>query len=311
MSKTAFGRELVQLPLNVLDRRPIVSGTLARLKAAGVEIHARSVFLQGLLLMEPNDLPEFFAPVRDKIASLRGLWRKQGLSALDGCLAFALRRPEIDAIIVGVNRQTEFEQIEAAVASVRGADVDWTPIKSIDPVYVDPSQWPVVRPLKEKPVMPNIARSQELLDRARRVIPSATQTFSKGPNQWVRGVSPHYLVRGEGAWVWDADGNKYLDYLMALGPIILGYGNRAGERSRDAPGRGWHRVQPDASAGSRSRRDARRSHSLRRDGAFRKKRFGRDDRCSACRARLHRSRSRGVLRLSRLARLVHRHDNAQ
>src|SRR5262245_2662263 len=68
--------------------------------------------------------------------------------------------------------------------------------------------------------------SKELLARARKVIPSATQTFSKGPNQWVRGVSPHYLVRGEGDWVWDADGNKYLDYLMALGPIILGYGNQ-------------------------------------------------------------------------------------
>jgi glutamate-1-semialdehyde aminotransferase len=73
--------------------------------------------------------------------------------------------------------------------------------------------------------MLNITRSHELLARAQKVIPSATQTFSKGPNQWVRGVSPHYLVRGEGAWVWDTDGNKYLDYLMALGPIILGYGN--------------------------------------------------------------------------------------
>ena len=72
---------------------------------------------------------------------------------------------------------------------------------------------------------PNLSRSRGLLVRAERVIPSATQTFSKGPNQWVRGVSPHYLVRGEGAWVWDVDGNKYLDYLMALGPIILGYGN--------------------------------------------------------------------------------------
>ncbi len=70
-------------------------------------------------------------------------------------------------------------------------------------------------------------RSRELLERAYRVIPSATQTFSKGPNQWVRGVSPHYLVRGDGAWVWDVDGNKYLDYLMALGPIILGYNNEA------------------------------------------------------------------------------------
>jgi glutamate-1-semialdehyde aminotransferase len=73
---------------------------------------------------------------------------------------------------------------------------------------------------------PNIARSKALLERAGKVIPSATQTFSKGPNQWVRGISPHYLVRGNGAWVWDVDGNKYLDYLMALGPIILGYGNQ-------------------------------------------------------------------------------------
>ena len=73
--------------------------------------------------------------------------------------------------------------------------------------------------------MRSLTCSTDLLARARKVIPSATQTFSKGPNQWVRGVSPHYLTRGDGAWVWDADGNKYLDYLMALGPIILGYRN--------------------------------------------------------------------------------------
>ena len=79
--------------------------------------------------------------------------------------------------------------------------------------------------MKKVASIPSISRSRDLLARAERVIPSCTQTFSKGPNQWVRGVSPHYLVRGDGAWVWDVDGNKYLDYLMALGPIILGYGN--------------------------------------------------------------------------------------
>jgi glutamate-1-semialdehyde aminotransferase len=73
----------------------------------------------------------------------------------------------------------------------------------------------------------SLERSQGLLERARRVIPSATQTFSKGPNQWARGVSPHFLDRAAGAWVWDADGNRYLDYLMALGPVILGYGDPA------------------------------------------------------------------------------------
>jgi glutamate-1-semialdehyde aminotransferase len=66
-------------------------------------------------------------------------------------------------------------------------------------------------------------RTNDLLERAYRVIPSASQTFSKGPNQWARGVSPHFLERGEGAWVWDVDGNKYLDWLMALGPVSLGY----------------------------------------------------------------------------------------
>jgi len=68
--------------------------------------------------------------------------------------------------------------------------------------------------------------SRNLLERARRVIPSATQTFSKGSTQWPRADAPNYLTRGTGAWVWDADGNKFLDYLMALGPIILGYGDK-------------------------------------------------------------------------------------
>jgi glutamate-1-semialdehyde aminotransferase len=68
--------------------------------------------------------------------------------------------------------------------------------------------------------------SKNLLRRAEKVIPSKTQTFSKGPTQWAQGVSPAYLMRGEGAWVWDVDGNKFLDYLMALGPIILGYNNQ-------------------------------------------------------------------------------------
>lgn len=80
---------------------------------------------------------------------------------------------------------------------------------------------------KNKLDSPDTTKSQALLASAFKLIPSATQTFSKGPNQWVRGVSPAFLERGEGAWVWDVDGNRYLDYLMALGPVILGYGNEA------------------------------------------------------------------------------------
>jgi glutamate-1-semialdehyde aminotransferase len=65
--------------------------------------------------------------------------------------------------------------------------------------------------------------SEALWARATKVIPLGTQTFSKTPSQFVRGATPMYLARGRGARVWDVDGNEYLDYPMALGPVILGY----------------------------------------------------------------------------------------
>jgi glutamate-1-semialdehyde aminotransferase len=70
---------------------------------------------------------------------------------------------------------------------------------------------------------PSIAASEALWERARRVIPGGTQTLSKAPSQFVNGVSPKFLRRGRGSHVWDVDGNEYIDYPMALGPILLGY----------------------------------------------------------------------------------------
>lgn len=72
------------------------------------------------------------------------------------------------------------------------------------------------RPLK-------LDRSRELRKRAERLIPSCSQTFSKGPTQYVQGVAPAFLARGQGSHVWDVDGNEYIDYPMALGPVILGH----------------------------------------------------------------------------------------
>ena len=69
----------------------------------------------------------------------------------------------------------------------------------------------------------SIACSQALWNRARGLIPAGTQTLSKGPTQYVDGVAPKYLVRGQGSHVWDVDGNEYIDYPMALGAVLLGY----------------------------------------------------------------------------------------
>jgi len=73
------------------------------------------------------------------------------------------------------------------------------------------------------PDYPAIATSDAWYARAADLIPAGTQTLAKGPGQYVRGVAPKYLERGEGSHVWDVDGNEYLDYQMGIGPISLGY----------------------------------------------------------------------------------------
>ena len=77
-------------------------------------------------------------------------------------------------------------------------------------------------------------RSEELWARALPIIPAGTQTFSKGPTQYVGGVSPKYLQRGEGARVWDVDGNEYLDCAFGLGAILLGHCYPATTRAVEA-----------------------------------------------------------------------------
>ena len=66
-------------------------------------------------------------------------------------------------------------------------------------------------------------RSREYLARARQVVPGASQTLSKGPSMFVEGAYPVFLQRGRGCRVWDVDGNEYVDYVMGLASVTLGY----------------------------------------------------------------------------------------
>ena len=70
---------------------------------------------------------------------------------------------------------------------------------------------------------PDITLSDQLYERALKVQKPVTQTLAKGPGQFTKGVAPKYLVKGKGSHVWDADGNEYIDYNAAIGPVSLGY----------------------------------------------------------------------------------------
>jgi aryl-alcohol dehydrogenase-like predicted oxidoreductase len=95
--------DIIQLPLNVLDQRLIKSGHLKKLKNMGVEIHARSIFLQGLLLMDPNEFPDIFEPIQEHLKNYHKHLERSNYMPLDAALHFALSIAEIDKVIVGVN----------------------------------------------------------------------------------------------------------------------------------------------------------------------------------------------------------------
>ncbi len=61
------------------------------------------------------------------------------------------------------------------------------------------------------------------LEEVSQYIPSASQTLSKNPRQYVIGVTPVAVTRAEGAYFWDIEGKRYLDLVMALGPFVFGY----------------------------------------------------------------------------------------
>lgn len=66
-------------------------------------------------------------------------------------------------------------------------------------------------------------KSNAYYDRAVKTVPLGTQTFSKSYQQWVKGVSPLFIDHGRGCRVWDLDGNEYIDHVLGLLPVVLGY----------------------------------------------------------------------------------------
>lgn len=109
-----FQFDIVQAPFNILDRRLATSGWLARLHRAGTEVHVRSVFLQGLLLMGIEDRPEYF----DRWQTLWTGWyqwlNSSGLTPLQACIGYVLQLQEVDRVIVGIDSLKHLTEIISA-----------------------------------------------------------------------------------------------------------------------------------------------------------------------------------------------------
>jgi aryl-alcohol dehydrogenase-like predicted oxidoreductase len=134
-----FKPDIVQLPISVLDQRLLLNGQLARIKKSGVEIHARSVFLQGLLLMPLNSVPAYFDPIRPLLGQWHAAAEAQGLTPVQAALSFVRDIPYVDTVLVGVENLEQFRS--CCVDFSVPATFDASGLACHDPMYINPALW--------------------------------------------------------------------------------------------------------------------------------------------------------------------------
>jgi aryl-alcohol dehydrogenase-like predicted oxidoreductase len=132
-----FDIHVVQAPLNVFDRR--ILGVTDQLSALNIEVHARSVFLQGVLIANPKDRPQRFEPWSEHFALFDEWVRSSGVSAMACCIGFALQQPGIAKLVIGT---TSAESLDEIVTSIPNSVLEVpTHLQSSVEQLIDPRFW--------------------------------------------------------------------------------------------------------------------------------------------------------------------------
>jgi aryl-alcohol dehydrogenase-like predicted oxidoreductase len=129
-----FDIDVVQAPLNVFDRR--ILGVFDQLTALNIEVHVRSVFLQGVLIASPKDRPQRFQPWSEHFAMFDNWVLSTGVSAMACCLGFALQQPGVAKLVIGTTSAESLTEIMNSVPNMHlevPADLQSSSEQLIDP----------------------------------------------------------------------------------------------------------------------------------------------------------------------------------
>mgnify|MGYP000898209935 FL=1 len=134
-----FDIDVVQAPLNVFDRR--ILGVIDQLTALNIEVHVRSVFLQGVLIAKPENRPQRFQPWSDHFARFDEWVLSSGVSAMACCLGFALQQSGVAKLVIGTTSPESLTEIMTSIPNMKlevPAD-----LQSSSEQLIDPRVWSV------------------------------------------------------------------------------------------------------------------------------------------------------------------------
>ena len=130
--------DLVQVPGSVLDRRLLDSPVLAEIHDAGIEVHVRSVFLQGILLADPLGLDQRFALLVPHLLELRATASSAGIPVAELVVQQVRDHPVADALVVGATSVDELGQILSAFSGETREQLD---APRVPTALIDPRRW--------------------------------------------------------------------------------------------------------------------------------------------------------------------------
>jgi len=136
-----YAIDLVQVPVNIFDQRLLKNGHLKKLKDRHIEVHARSIFLQGLLLMEPSELPPYLSHAAPCLQKYHDLIKRLNMTAMDAALAFVDHLEEIDSFIFGLNNLKQLDDIVNALSFLKKDCIDFSSFAIEDPHIINPALW--------------------------------------------------------------------------------------------------------------------------------------------------------------------------
>lgn len=117
LSKMGIHPDLVQVPYNVFDRR--FESWFEKMRQGGMEIHVRSVFLQGTVFLQEDAVPPFLEGLKEKISRLKKLSAETRTSVQTICMGFALKNDLISRVVIGVDSMGNLEENLSAVSNLQ------------------------------------------------------------------------------------------------------------------------------------------------------------------------------------------------
>jgi aryl-alcohol dehydrogenase-like predicted oxidoreductase len=132
--------DIVQGPLNVFDQRIITTGWASKMESLGIQFHARSIFLQGMLLLAPRDIPNKLRKFESSWLAYRDWMSSKGLQGAQGPCSFIKDKTQVSAAVVGVNSTEQLTEIVSAFEEAEKYDA--AELGTNDLNLIDPRNWP-------------------------------------------------------------------------------------------------------------------------------------------------------------------------